>query len=51
MSLDELLDQQPTILELTTHARTSEYNQLAITLQLDHVNLTKCHDYTSLYQL
>ena len=51
MSLDQLLDQQPPILELTTHARTSKYNQLGVTLQLDSVNLAKCHDYTSMYQL
>ena len=51
MSLDQLLDQQPPILELTRHARTSEYNQLGVTLQLDRVNLAKCHDYTSMYQL
>ena len=48
---DELLDQQPTILELTTHARTAECNQLGVTLQLDRVNLAKCYDCTSVYQL
>ena len=51
MSLDQLLDQQPPIRELATHARTSEYNQLGVTLQLDSVNLAKCHDHTSMYQL
>ena len=51
MSLDQLLDQQPTILELATHARTSENNQLGVILQLDHINLANCHDYTSMYQL
>ena len=45
------MDQQPPILELGTHARTSEYNQLGVILQLDRVNLAKCHDYTSVYQL
>ena len=48
---DQLLNQQPPIIELTTHARTSEYNQLGVILQLDSVNLAKCHDYTSMYQL
>ena len=51
MSLDQLLDQQPPILELAIHARTFEYNQLGVTLQLDSVNLAKCHDYISMYQL
>ena len=48
---DELLDQQPTIPELTRHARTAAYNHLGVTLQLDNVNLAGCHDYTSMYQL
>ena len=48
---DQLLDQQPLIEELATHARTSEYNQLGVALQLDNVNLAKCHDHTSMYQL
>ena len=51
MSLDQLLDQQPTILELVTHVRTAEYNQLGVILRLDSVNLAKCHDYTSMYLL
>ena len=45
------MDQKPTIQELTTHARTAEYNELGVTLLLDNVNLAKCHDYTSMYQL
>ena len=48
---DHLLDQQPTIQEITAHARTAEYNQLGVTLQMDSVNLAKCHDCTSMYQL
>ena len=48
---DDLLDQQPTIQEVTRYARTAEHNQLGVTLQLDSVNLAGCHDYTSMYQL
>ena len=48
---DDLLDQQPKIEEVTRHARTSEHNQLGVTLQLDSVKLAGCHDYTSMYQL
>ena len=45
------MDQQPTILEITTHARTAEWNQLGVQLGLDGVGLAGCHDYTSMYQL
>ena len=48
---DQLLDQQPSILELTTYARTAEWNQLGVQLQLDSVDLAGCHDCTSMYQL
>ena len=51
MSLDQLLDQQPTILELATHARTEKWNELGTQLQLDSVNLAECHSLTSMYQL
>ena len=45
------MDQQPSIQELTTHARTAEWNQLGVKLQLDSVDLAGCHDCTSMYQL
>ena len=48
---DDLLDQKPTIQEVTTHARTAYYNLLGVTLQLDSVKLAGCCDYTSMYQL
>ena len=48
---DQLLDQQPSIQELITHARTAKWNQLGVQLQLDSVGLAECHDYTSMYQL
>ena len=32
MSLDQLLDQQPIIQEITTHARTEKWNELGIQL-------------------
>ena len=51
MSLGQLLDQQPTIQELTTYARTAEWNNLGVQLGLDNVALAECHDYTSMYQL
>ena len=49
--LNQLLDQQPTILEITTHARTEKWNELGTQLQLEGVNLAECHDLTSMYQL
>ena len=45
------MDQQPTHVELISHARTAEWNQLGVKLGLDSVNLAGCHDYTSMYQL
>ena len=45
------MDQTPSIQELTTHARTAEWNQLGVKLQLDSVDLAGCHDCTSMYQL
>ena len=45
------MDQQPPILEITTHARTAEWNQLGVQLGLDGVDLAGCHDYTRMYQL
>ena len=48
---DCLLDQQPPILEITTHARTAEWNRLGVQLELNDVALAGCHDYTEMYQL
>ena len=48
---DQLLDQQPPILEITTHARTAEWNLLGVQLGLDDVDLARCHDCTRMYQL
>ena len=51
MSLDQLLDQQPSIQEITTHARIEKWNELGTQFQLDSVNLAECHSLTSMYQL
>ena len=51
MSLDQHLDQQPTIQELMEHARTAKWNQLGVMLELDKVDLEDCRDCTSMYQL
>ena len=51
MSLDQLLDQQPTILELTTYAETAKWNKLGVKLELNSVDLAGCQDCTSMYQL
>ena len=48
---DMLLDQQPSILEITTHARIAEWYQLGVQLQLTIVDLTGCRDCTDMYQL
>ena len=45
------MDQQPPILELATHARTTEWYQLGMELKLDHVDQAGCHDCISMYQL
>ena len=48
---DGLLDQQPPILEITTHAKTAKWKQLGVQLELDSTNLAECHDYTEMYLL
>ena len=48
---DWLLDQQPPILEITTHAKTAEWKQLGVQLELDNTNLSGCHDCTEMYLL
>ena len=50
-SLDDLLDEQPPILELITHAKTAQWNPLGVMLKLNDVALAGCHDCTSMYQL
>ena len=49
--MDQLLDQQPLTQEITTYAKTAEWNQLGVKLQLDSVALAGCRDCTSMYQL
>ena len=48
---DQLLDQQPPINEITTHARTAEWKQLGVQLGLDDEDLAGCHNHTDMYQL
>ena len=48
---DQLVDQQPPILEITTYARTTEWCKLGIQLQLSDVALAECHDCIEMYQL
>ena len=47
---DEILDDKPTPDELTTHARTADWNELGIKLGLDSVNLGGCRGYAKMYQ-
>ena len=49
--LDQLLDQQPPILEITTHASTAEWNPLGVQLELNDTALAECTDCTKMYQL
>ena len=48
---NQLLDQQPPILEITTHAETAKWNRLGVKLELSDVALAGCHDCTEMYQL
>ena len=50
-SFQMLLDQQPDIRELITHARTARWNLLGVQLNLDSVNLSGCTDLTTMYEL
>ena len=45
------MDQKPPIIEITTHARTAEWNLLGVQLELSDVALAECHDCTTMYQL
>ena len=51
ISLEMLLDQQPELKELTTHARTAKWYLLGVQLELDSVDLDECTDVTSMYRL
>ena len=48
---DQLLDQQPPIKEIATHARTAEWEQLGVELELNDEDLAGCHNCTRMYQL
>ena len=48
---DHLLDQQPTLDELISHARTAVWFDLGVKLELDSVDLAGCHNCTRMYQL
>ena len=48
---DQLLDLQPPILEITTHARTAKWNRLGLQLELNDTALAECRDYAEMYQL
>ena len=50
-SLEILLDQQPGLKQLTTHARTAQWYQLGVELELDSADLDGCTDLTRMYQL
>ena len=50
-SLEILLDQQPDLKELTTHARTAQWYQLGVELELDSVGLDGCTNLARMYQL
>ena len=46
-----ILDGNPGIDELTTHAGTPRWNELGIKLGLDNVDLGECNGYDSMYRL
>ena len=45
------LAEQPSLKELTTHAKTSKWRLLGVQLELDNEDLRECTDLTSVYQL
>ena len=45
------MDEQPTREELISHARTAEWYQLGVKLELDSVDLDGCRDCTRMYGL
>ena len=50
-SLDQVLDEQPTLKELTTYVRTAKWFLLGTQLELDSVNLAGCTELARMYQL
>ena len=48
---DSILDVQPKLLELTTHAKTAKWFLLGTQLELDDTDLAGCTDMTRMYQL
>ena len=48
---DSILDVQPELLEVTTHARTAQWFLLGTNLKLDGTSLDGCNDLTRMYQL
>ena len=49
--LENLLDQQPGLKEITSFARTAEWYQLGVQLELDDVDLAGCTKIAHMYQL
>ena len=49
--LEILLDQQPDLKELTTHAKTAKWYLLGVQLELDSEDLRGCTDLARMYQL
>ena len=48
-SLEMLLDQQPELKEITNSARTAQWYQLGVQLELDGVGLEGCTDLAHMY--
>ena len=48
---DGLLNLQPPILEIATHARTAKWNRLGVQLELNDMALAESRDCTEMYQL
>ena len=50
-TLDQLLDEQPPLKELTMYVRTAKWFLLGTQLELDSVNLAECTELARMYQL
>ena len=48
---DQLLDQQPSLKELASNAKTAKWYELGIQLELNGVDLAGCTDFTRMCQL
>ena len=48
---DSILDVQPKLLEVTTHAKTAKWFQLGTQLELDETDLAECTNLERTYQL